>query len=91
MEVMSRPFLILGRLPIGISDRLSLIPIRKVSPTCFAAYEEKVIFPVFNLGLFLDRRYEAFLVIKAMPPKVPSLTGGPLDRMDLLDRTIYIG
>ncbi|KAJ8428567.1 LOW QUALITY PROTEIN: hypothetical protein Cgig2_000431 [Carnegiea gigantea] len=69
VEVASRPFFNLGRLPIGVSDRLPLVPIGKVSPTRFAVYEEKVIFPVFNLGLFLDSRRETFLVIKAIPPK----------------------
>ncbi|KAJ8438075.1 hypothetical protein Cgig2_025480 [Carnegiea gigantea] len=83
MEVTSNPFLMLGRLPIGILDRLPFIPIGKVPPTCLTAYEEKIIFSVLNLGLLLNSRYETLLVVKRMPPKVPSLLRGPLDRMGL--------
>ncbi|KAJ8434139.1 hypothetical protein Cgig2_000859 [Carnegiea gigantea] len=76
---------------LGISDQLPLIPIGKVSPTRFAAYEEKVLFRIFNLGLFLDNRHETFLVTKAIPPKVPSLTRGPLDQMGLCKRVACVG
>jgi len=91
MEVASRPFLILGQLPVGISDRLPFIPIGKITPTYFAAYKEKVIFLVLNLGLLLNSHYKTLLVVKAIPPEVPSLLRGPLDRMGLCKCAACIG
>ncbi|KAJ8435907.1 hypothetical protein Cgig2_010026 [Carnegiea gigantea] len=87
MKVSSRLFLSLGRLPKRISDRLPIIPIRKISLTYFLAHEKKLVFSVFNLGLLLDDRHETLLIIETISLKVPDFIGSPLDRMDQRKRT----
>ena len=48
-------------------------------------------FSVLNLGLLLDSRHETLVVVKTIPPKVPSLLRDPLDRMGLHKRTACAG
>ncbi|KAJ8434505.1 hypothetical protein Cgig2_001558 [Carnegiea gigantea] len=86
MEVSSRPFLSTGRLPIRITNRLPLVPIGHISPTRFSAHEREVVLLVSNLGLLLNCRYEALLIIETIAPEVPGLAGSPLDCIDLCKR-----
>ncbi|KAJ8429285.1 LOW QUALITY PROTEIN: hypothetical protein Cgig2_016323 [Carnegiea gigantea] len=76
---------------LNIEMEVASCPFLIVYPTRFTAYKEKVIFLVFNLGLFLDSHHGTLLVIKAIPPKIPSLTRGPLDQMGLRKCTACAG
>ncbi|KAJ8432400.1 LOW QUALITY PROTEIN: hypothetical protein Cgig2_010002 [Carnegiea gigantea] len=86
LDVSRRPFLSIGRLPIWVTDRLPLVPIRQMLPTRFAAYEKKVVFSILNFELLLDGRHEAFLIVETIPPEVSRLAGSPLDQLNLRKR-----
>ncbi|KAJ8433088.1 LOW QUALITY PROTEIN: hypothetical protein Cgig2_014136 [Carnegiea gigantea] len=57
-EISGRASLFSHRLPEGVLNQFSLIPIRDIAPTRFSAHEEEVVLPVLQFRLFLNSRHE---------------------------------
>ena len=63
MEVSDGRFLSIDRCAKRVPGRLSLVPLKEVSPTLLRPHEEEVIFLVLQLEFLLDARHKALLVI----------------------------
>ncbi|KAJ8438625.1 LOW QUALITY PROTEIN: hypothetical protein Cgig2_017963 [Carnegiea gigantea] len=71
VEVAGRNFLSLSWLPKRIPDQHPIVPIRKISPTRFAAHEEEVVFLILTLDFFSMAIIKPFLLLKQYHPRSP--------------------